>query len=261
MQGGDFLTDYMQEYSDDYILIGGNACALNFEDNGATFRATIDLDIVLITESTNDHFYLHLWGFLLEHNYQGKVFKGSNAGGCAYRFILPEEYRNDELPVQIELFSRKPEYFDAALAKKGKEHVTPIHTGETISNLSAILLDDEVYDFILASKLTIKKISTVNLECLFGLKSVAWHSNQKLFDEGKITDLTTVLKHPLDMIRIVSVIPDPQEKQFPAQIFDSISLSHSKFSDADVRSTLQAAEADIDLTIDFIDMFVKEQTS
>ncbi|EMH4095445.1 hypothetical protein I5N09_09915 [Serratia marcescens] len=257
MEGKDFLTTYMQQYADDYILIGGNACVLNFENIGANFRATVDLDIVLITESTNDQFYEHLWNYIIEHGYEGKVYRGSNAGGSAYRFIQPEDNRVPNVPAQIELFSRKPDYFDAALAKS--PHITQIRTGQGISNFSAILLDDDVYKFIRSSRIQLKGISTVNLECLFGLKSVAWHSNQALFDENKINDRNTVLKHPQDMISIANVIEEAKETLFPAQIFDSLRHSRERLLSQDVRAELQAAPRDIDVTIDYIDTFVRKQ--
>jgi len=254
MEGEAFLTEYMHQYADDYILIGGNACALNFESVGADFRATVDLDIVLITESTNDQFYEHLWNYIFEHGYEGKVYRGSNAGGSAYRFIQPEENRVPNVPAQIELFSRKPDYFNEVLAKRS--HITPIKTGQGISNFSAILLDDDVYEFIRSSRTSLKGISTVNLECLFGLKSVAWHSNQALFDEKKINDKNTILKHPQDMISIVSVIEDPEITLFPAQIFDSLQHSRECLLSQDVRAELQATPPSIDITIEYIDTFV-----
>lgn len=256
MEGEGFLTEYMQQYTNDYILIGGNACVLNFENIGANFRATVDLDIVLITESTNDEFYEHLWDYILEHSYEGKVYRGTNAGGSAYRFIQPEGNRVPNVPAQIELFSRKPDYFDAALAKRS--HITPIKTGQGISNFSAILLDDDVYEFIRSSRIPLKGISTVNLECLFGLKSVAWHSNQVLFDEKKIRDKNTVLKHPQDMISIANVIEDPGMTLFPAQIFNSLQYSRERFLNQDVRAELQATPSSIDITIEYIENFVAE---
>ncbi|WP_174847159.1 hypothetical protein [Yersinia artesiana] len=254
MEGENFLTEYMQQYADDYILIGGNACVLNFENIGANFRATVDLDIVLITESTNDQFYEHLWDYILEHGYEGKVYRGSNAGGSAYRFIQPEDNRVPNVPAQIEFFSRKPDYFDAVLAKK--PHITPIKTGQGISNFSAILLDDDVYEFIRSSRIPLKGISTVNLECLFGLKSVAWHSNQVLFDEKKINDKNTILKHPQDMISIANVIEDPKITLFPAQIFDSLQHSRERLSSQDVRAELQSTPPSIDITIEYINIFI-----
>ncbi|EJL6421464.1 MULTISPECIES: hypothetical protein [Gammaproteobacteria] len=256
MEGETFLTEYMQQYADDYILIGGNACVLNFENIGANFRATVDLDIVLITESTNDQFYGHLWDYILEHGYEGKVYRGSNVGGSAYRFIQPEDNRVPNVPAQIELFSRKPDYFDAALAKR--PHITPIKTGQGISNFSAILLDNDVYEFIRASRVPLKGISTVNLECIFGLKSVAWHSNQALFEEKKINDKNTVLKHPQDMISIANVIEDPKITYFPVQIFESLQHSKERLLSQDIRAELQATANSIDITIDYIDNFVAE---
>lgn len=259
MEGSEFLTGYMRDYTEEYILIGGNACALNFRNIEANFRATVDLDIVLITESTNDAFYAHFWEYIRAHGYEGKVFRGSNTGGCSYRFTLPEEKREPELPVQIELFSRKPEYFDSKFSEPGREHITLLEAGDKISNLSAILLDDEVYDFIRASKITLENISTVNLECLFGLKSVAWHSNQKLFAENKITDINTVLKHPQDMISIVNVMDEPQETEFPPQIYQSISVSRKEFSEGEIRTKIQSEGTAIETTVRYIDEFVREQ--
>lgn len=259
MEGEKFLTEHMQQYANDYILIGGNACVLNFENIGASFRATVDLDIVLITESTNEQFYAHLWGYILEHGYEGKVYRGRNAGGAAYRFIQPEDNRVANVPAQIELFSRKPDYFDAALAER--QHITPIKTGQGISDFSAILLDDDVYEFIRSSRIQLKGISTVNLECLFGLKSVAWHSNQVLFDENKINDKNTVLKHPQDMISIANVIDDPKITFFPVQIFDSLRHSKERLLSQDIRAELQATPLSIDNTIEYIDTFVAQNKS
>lgn len=256
MEGEIFLTEYMQQYADDYILIGGNACLLNFENIGANFRATVDLDIVLITESTNDQFYEHLWGYILKHGYKGKVYRGSNAGGAAYRFIQPEDNRVPNVPAQIEFFSRKPDYFDTAVTKK--PHITPIKTGQGVSNFSAILLDDDVYEFIRISRIPLRGISTVNLECLFGLKSVAWHSNQALFEENKINDKNTVLKHPQDMISIANVIEEPNTTFFPLQIFESLRHSKECLLSQDIRTELQATSTSIDITIDYIDKFVAE---
>ncbi|MFW8292459.1 hypothetical protein ACOIC7_28170, partial [Klebsiella pneumoniae] len=69
-----FLSDYMRDYQDDYILIGGNACALNFKEEGSSFRATVDLDVVLIIEGDNQKFYEHLRAYLSEHDYIGKTY-------------------------------------------------------------------------------------------------------------------------------------------------------------------------------------------
>lgn len=256
MEGQKFLSEYMQGYEDDYILIGGNACALQFEEIGATFRATEDLDIVLVTESTKPEFYAHLSGFLEKHKYDGKRFNGSNPGGSAYRFTLPVALRGEGLPIQIELFAKKPEYFDEA--QSSKMHITPIQTGDGISNFSAILLDDDTYHFILSSRVVVKGITTVNLSCLLGLKSVAWHNNQTLKDAGENISEDTIFKHPADMMRIVSIL-EGGDVRYPSSIYDSLQHSRELLLDEDVRAKIQLNDGmDFELTREYIAEFVKQ---
>lgn len=259
MIGLEFLSDYMKDYQSEYILIGGNACALNFNNEGVEFRATVDLDIVLIIESTGDEFFRRLINYLVDNDYEGKKFNGPNGemtGGSAYRFTLPEEKKGKEHPTQIELFSKKPDYFDPEKVKNDRLHITPIETAMGISNFSAILLDDELYDFIQKSKITIQDISTVSLECLFGIKSIAWHSNQKLFDENKDIKPENIFKHPSDMLQIVSII-DPQVTKYPRKIFDSLQLSREIFVEGSIIKKLFLTQnMSVKNTIKYIEDYV-----
>lgn len=258
MEGEGFLTEYMKDFKDDYILIGGNACALHFEELGAPFRATADLDIVLITESSNQGFYKHLTTYLHTHGYEGKRFKGSNQGGSAYRFTLAEDKRGNGQPVQIELFAKKPEYFDET--KDSKLHITPIETGDGISNFSAILLDDDIYDFIRSSEMSLRGVSTVNLTCLLGLKSVAWHSNQELKNNGEDIKDDTIFKHPADMLRIISII-EPEVMQYPDAIYDSLQHSREKFGNSEIRAVIPLTNGmDFEATIQYLNEYVTRRT-
>ena len=45
------FKEFFEEYSDNYVLIGGTACSIIFDEIGIDFRATKDLDIVLIIEN------------------------------------------------------------------------------------------------------------------------------------------------------------------------------------------------------------------
>lgn len=255
MIGEDFLSRYMKDFSDGYILIGGNACALNFEEFSVQFRSTTDLDIVLILESNDTDFYIHLSNYLETNGYQGKVFNGSNSGGSAYRFKLSDELKDGTKPAQIELFSKKPEYFDEVVSKK--LHITPIETGFGVSNFSAILVDDDIYDFILNSKIIIKNISTVNMECLLGLKSIAWHANQRLYDEKILKDYGTVIKHPDDMLSIISVLEE-DEIAYPKSIFESIEISKQLFAEEKIRQDILSRDpSEFDMSIEFLNRFVK----
>lgn len=48
VKGLDTFSRYFEDYKDQYVLIGGAACDIIFESNDVIFRATRDLDMVLI---------------------------------------------------------------------------------------------------------------------------------------------------------------------------------------------------------------------
>ena len=50
--------------TDKYVLIGGAACDIVFTSNDATFRATKDLDMVLIVEALSPEFGEKFWKFI-----------------------------------------------------------------------------------------------------------------------------------------------------------------------------------------------------
>ena len=58
------FRDFFKEYNNNYNLIGGTACAIIFDEIGEDFRATKDLDIVLIVENINIEFGKKLWEFI-----------------------------------------------------------------------------------------------------------------------------------------------------------------------------------------------------
>jgi predicted nucleotidyltransferase len=66
VRGLDLFRNYFKEYTDKYILIGGTACDLAMESMGLNFRATKDLDIVLILEALDVEFVNAFWSFIKE---------------------------------------------------------------------------------------------------------------------------------------------------------------------------------------------------
>ena len=51
VRGLDTFRKYFSNYGEQYVLIGGAACDIVFESNDVLFRATRDLDMVLIVET------------------------------------------------------------------------------------------------------------------------------------------------------------------------------------------------------------------
>ena len=56
VKGIDRFRDYFRGFTDQYVLIGGAACDISYENNNVDFRATRDLDIVLIVEALTREF-------------------------------------------------------------------------------------------------------------------------------------------------------------------------------------------------------------
>ena len=56
VRGLDTFRKYFSNYGEQYVLIGGAACDIVFESNDVLFRATRDLDMVLIVEALTPQF-------------------------------------------------------------------------------------------------------------------------------------------------------------------------------------------------------------
>ena len=48
VKGIDIFRGFFKDFTDNYILIGGAACDEQMTDAGLSFRATKDLDIILV---------------------------------------------------------------------------------------------------------------------------------------------------------------------------------------------------------------------
>ncbi len=136
VKGLDLFREHFVSFKDQYILIGGAACDLLFEEFGAEFRATRDLDIVLCLETLDQRFTEAFWTFVEAGGYEMR--ERSSGRPEFFRFQKPKD---PNYPFMLELFSRKPDVLSIPVG----QHVTPIPLGEESSNLSAILLSDDYY--------------------------------------------------------------------------------------------------------------------
>lgn len=54
--GLESFKKWFKDYEEQYVIIGGTACSLLMMDEGLDFRATKDLDMVLIIEAITPEF-------------------------------------------------------------------------------------------------------------------------------------------------------------------------------------------------------------
>jgi len=196
VRGIEKFRDYFKEYQDQYVIIGGTACDLLFEDFGGAFRLTKDIDMVLIVEALTLEFGAVFWEFIKAGKYQNR--QKSNGVPQYYRFDKPEE---PEYPAMIELFSRTsfiPDDSDA--------HCTPIHIDDDISSLSAILLDSDYYQLLQQGKSAVSDIIVLSAEYLILFKAKAWLDLSEKIIENPGIGRRNVKKHMDDILQLTTML-------------------------------------------------------
>lgn len=201
VRGLDVFREHFAGHADQFVLIGGTAATLAMEDAGLEFRATKDLDIVLHIEALRASFGGVFWSFIEAGGYE--IRQASDTGKPVfYRFQKPSDER---FPAMLELFCRAPDGIKLA------EHsrLTPVPIDEAAASLSAILLDDAYYDFILAGRKGGAVLPWVGEDRLIPLKAVAWLDLGERQAKGESVDSKNVRKHANDVLRLSQLLtPD-----------------------------------------------------
>lgn len=193
VKGIDRFRAYFSDFTDQYVLIGGAACDISFESNNADFRATRDLDVVLIVEALTREFGQKFWEFIRDGGYQNRT-KSSGAPQF-YRFDKPAR---EGFPLMIELFART----DYVL--EGGGELTPIHIDDNVSSLSAILLNDAYYHSLLQGREIIDGFSVLKHSWLIPFKAKAWLDLNEWNRRGEHIDSRDLKKHRNDIIRMAA---------------------------------------------------------
>lgn len=197
MRGIDIFKDYFKDFQNQYVLIGGAACDLVFENQDSTFRATKDLDIVLLVEALTPEFGRRFWEFIHDGGYEHRA-KGSGEPQF-YRFDRPTDAR---FPYMIELFSRKADSFLGDVIGP----CVPLPLGEEISSLSAILLNEDYYGLLLQGKTSLDELSVLSPLYLIPFKAKAWLDLSQRRAQGQSIDSNDIRKHKNDVVRLVTLL-------------------------------------------------------
>lgn len=212
VKGIDAFREYFENCEDQYVLIGGAACDILFKSKDISFRATRDLDLVLIIEALTPEFGERLWEFINDGKYRNKAVNGGDPQ--FYRFDKPEDIT---FPKMIELFCRK----DFEL--RNANGISPIHIDDEVSSLSAILLDDDYYQALIDGKAIIEGLSVLRPEYLILFKAKAYLDLKRRKENGENVDVSDVRKHKKDILRITAEIVLETVSDLPCSIQKDIS--------------------------------------
>lgn len=211
VKGLDTFRRYFEEYENQYVLIGGAACDIVFASNDTSFRATRDLDMVLIVEALTPEFGKKFWEFIQDGKYRNKA--ANREKPQFYRFDKPED---DSYPKMIELFCRS----DFELHEM--TGITPIHIDDSVSSLSAILLDDDYYKVLLEGKVVADGLSVLRPEYLILFKAKAYLDLKHRKDSGATVDSNDIKKHKKDVLRIAAELMLENAENLPVSVKSDI---------------------------------------
>jgi len=192
VRGLEKFKEYFGEYAGRYVLIGGTACDILLENMDAEFRVTRDFDMVLFIELIDEEFVENFLKFVEDGGYE-HFDKGKDQNQF-FRFSKPKD---NSFPVMIELFCRRPDYIETISSR-----LAPIHINENVQSLSAILLDDEYYDFLKSGVSVIDGVSVLGLEHIILFKMKAWLDLSDRKERGERVDSKDVRKHLNDVFRL-----------------------------------------------------------
>lgn len=218
IRGIDSFREWFEGYENQYVIIGGTACDLIMSNEGLDFRATKDIDMVLIIEMINYEFGKKLWKYITSAGYEHK--NKSDGMPQFYRFTNP---KSKEFPFMIELFSRRPNM----LFLPKEAILTPFPIDEGISSLSAILLNEDYYAFLKNGRIQIDGVTIIDAPYLIPFKAKAWLDLSTRKARGEKVDSKNIRKHKNDVFRLTELLN--RDMQMSGQMSDAVHKDMSYF--------------------------------
>lgn len=209
------FKEYFKEFPNQYIIIGGTACDIIMEERNFVPRGTQDIDMILIVEALSVDFVKQFWLFIKEAGYE--LQQKSADERIFYRFLKPA---NKEFPKQIELFSRIPD----SVNFEGEGNFTPIPIDDDLSNLSAILMDEDYYNYTLQHAVPQKDLRLANIEALVCLKAKAFINLTEQKEKGEQIDAKKIAKHKTDVFRLAAMLTPNTNFDLPPTILNDLQV-------------------------------------
>ena len=132
-----------------------------------------------------------------------------------YRFTDPKP----GYPVQIELFSRLPDYHLSV-----ESGIIPLYIDDDVSSLSAILLNDDFYDFMTRGRRIVDGISILDASYLIPFKMYAWIDLSDRKTRGEHVNEKDLKKHKYDVFRLLEIITADEEIEVFGMVKESIGI-------------------------------------
>ena len=214
VKGIEIFKEFFRDFQNQYVLIGGAACDIVFQEVDLSFRATKDLDMVLIIEALTPEFGRQFWDFIKAGDYENRA--KSTGSPQFYRFDKP---KTSDFPYMIELFAKSESIFE-----NNNYDCRPLHLGEEISSLSAILLNNDYYQLLLSGKVTLSDVTVLPHTYLVLFKAKAWLDLSERKTSGQHIDERDIRKHKNDVARLAALLTGNENCLVPASVYEDMVL-------------------------------------
>ena len=211
--GIETFKEWFHGYENQYAIIGGTACDLLMSEEGMDFRATKDIDLVLIVEAITPEFGKRFWEFVKSAGYEH--CNKSTGRPQFYRFSKPA---NREYPFMIELFTRKMD----AISLPPEAVLMPLPMEEDVSSLSAILLDEDYYQLLRNGTTVIDGVTVLDAAYLIPFKAKAWLDLTERKNAGENVDSKNIRKHKNDVFRLTALLTQDTKIAVSQTILDDM---------------------------------------
>lgn len=205
MEGLDKFREAFKDFSDNYVIIGGTACDITMSGTEVHPRATHDIDMIIVVERMTPQYGERFWQFIREAGYRpekSKAKEGESPKYEMYRFLDG----NPGFPEMIELLSRHP---DALGEPKGLT-IEPLPIDGEQSSLSAIIMDDDYYQFTIEHSLLTDEIRHADSAALVALKTRAYLNLIQDKQNGKHVNSKDIRKHRSDVLKNVVIMTEDE---------------------------------------------------
>ncbi len=217
VEGLNKFKETLGTYSENYVIIGGTACNVVLEEAGAEPRVTHDIDLIVVVEHLTKEFVAKFWTFIRDGGYSVEKRKRENEEPvyALYRFSEPKEIG---YPIQIELLARHSD----TIGDPADVHIEPILPDDYHYSLSAIVLDDDLYYYVIQHSVIIGGLKVASLESLICLKARAYLNLLQEKREGKHVNSDDIRKHRRDVMLLVAARAETESIKVPESIHQTI---------------------------------------
>ncbi|HAL23923.1 MAG TPA: hypothetical protein DCP40_14555, partial [Stenotrophomonas sp.] len=103
------------------------------------------------------------------------------------------------------------------------QRIVPVPLGEEVSSLSAILLDQDYYEFLIAGRREIDGVPLIGEDRLIPLKALAWMRQRDARAAGDHVDTRNIDKHLGDVLDLAVLLVPGQVVRLPGRMAQDLS--------------------------------------